>query len=96
MNEKKKIDKVFLEQPFRSKKKFIAGKISVTVFLLIATVTVVLTTYYWQSIAWYVKIILSFFVFGLAPDIEDIKFLKMPYDVYKEEWEEFHEKKNKA
>ncbi len=69
------------------------GKISAIVGLLIIIITFTLTFYYWQSIAWYVKVVLAFMVFSLSPDIEDLKFIRLSYVAYKEEWEKFNNKK---
>lgn len=96
MNKKKKIDKLLLEQPLQSEKKFIASKIRVTVGLLTLVTIFVLTVYYWNSLAWYVKLISGFIVLSLSPSIEDFKFMTMSYASYKEEWNKFNESKNKS
>jgi len=92
MDKKKKIDKVFLEQPFRSKKKFIAGKISVAVALLTLVTTFALTIFYWNSLAWYVQLIAGFIVLSLSPSAGDFKFLIMSYDTYKDEWQKHNDR----
>lgn len=96
MNEKTKTEKYLLEQPFLSEKKFKAVKVRTIVGLLVLVTTFVLSIYYWRSLAWYIQIILGFIILSLSPGIQDFKFFKVPYAVYKEEWSKFHESKNKS
>ncbi len=96
MNKKKKIDKLLLEQPLQPEKKFTTSKIRIGVGLLTLVTTFLLTIYYWNSLAWYVKLISGFIVLSLSPSVEDFKFLTMSYASYKEEWNKFHESKNKS
>lgn len=85
---------VLLTQPLLTKRRFMVGKISAIIGLLIIIITFTLTFYYWQSITWYVKVSLAFIVFSLSPGIEDLKFLALSYAKYKEEWEKYNERKN--
>lgn len=80
-----------LTQPLRSARQYILGKLAVIGFLAIVAI---IGFIFWQSLTWYLIILLIFFTILILLDFETFKFLLTPYNKYKEEWEKYNKEKD--
>ena len=80
-----------LTQPLRSEKQYILGKLAVIGFLAIVAI---IGFIFWQSLTWYLIILLIFFTILILLDFETFKFLLTPYNKYKEKWEKYNKEKD--
>lgn len=79
-----------LTQPLRSGRQYILGKLAVIGFLAIVAI---IEFIFWQSLTWYLIILLIFFTILILLDFETFKFLLTPYNKHKEEWGKYNKEK---
>jgi phosphotransferase system glucose/maltose/N-acetylglucosamine-specific IIC component len=77
---------ILLSQTLRSKKQFFISKIMMFICILSCLLTFILLIFYWDSLDWYIKVLLAFIIILLSPDFEDIKFIMKSYNSYFMEW----------
>lgn len=84
----KKSKDFLLSQPLLSRRRYFWGKVTVITAFVIAVVVFVFTAYYWRSLSWPYRLLLSLCIWVLAPDIYAFRSLRTPYGEYKKQWEE--------
>ncbi|MFZ3136225.1 MAG: hypothetical protein WA126_02400 [Thermodesulfovibrionales bacterium] len=80
-----------LTQPLRSVRQYILGKLAVVGFLAIVAI---IGFIFWQSLTWYLILLLIFVTVLILLDFETFIFLLTPYNKYKEEWEKYNKEKS--